>query len=590
MKNHFSNSLKKRSSFLILILIFVSCNSIFSVKTLDNTNDSKFKIIFVADVRVASNKAWLERVATDWGATGICLRIFWGHLDTDSKPGSDHWENLDKAITTITSSEFNQKKLDIYIRVCMGLQKPSWVSPSNSRFVRDDFQIKYDNTIYNHQDYEKGIPDSEKHPLNFNSPNSQKFMQDFLREVLEHINKSYPDSIKSRIREVVPTFSTSDEEEYPFSAMCGYSSFENENFINYLKIKYEDNLASLNKQWNPENDFRNLNSWLEISPSKYEWQTYSNSDYTYPNGRVDWMNFRTKQLANFINSLSEIIHGHGFKMGVQLGSIYDDLIERRGWIDPTILFEKTNAIHVADIFQYSENFDFGSEYLSSICKFWTYTNKYSDISIRFSTETNWPNFYGKDPEFLSFYWKKQLVTYFEQGASEHYLVGWDITPEKLDRLKLQFDPWRKVLIEYSDKEIVKKDNKEAIHLGVEQVFYNHNKKSVWNKTFAMSEFISNVNQNLLIEVFAKNNYDFVTNYMLTKNPEYIMNYKSIYFSEENGYMTLKAYKQLIELLRKESIVVNGLDELSEPNSDLVFYKNEYGDFYKKLPDKINLSK
>lgn len=587
MKDYFSQKMKKRSAFPTLILILFLCNSTFSFQTLNKANDSKFNIVFVADVRVASNKAWLERVATDWGATGICLRIFWGHVDTNSTPGSDHWGNLDKAITTITSSEFNKKKLDIYIRVCMGLQKPSWVSPSNSRFVRDDFQIKYNNSIYNHQDYEKGIPDSEKHPLNFNSPNSQKYLKDFLREVLEHIDKSYPDSMKSRIKEVVPTFSTSDEEEYPFSAMCGYSSFENEKFINYLKIKYEDNLFSLNRQWNPENDFENLNSWSEISPSKYEWHTYSNSNYIYPNGRVDWMNFRTEQLANFINSLSEIINDYGFTMGVQLGSIYDDLIERRGWIDPTLLFEKANAIHVADIYQYSENFEFGSNYLSSICKFWTYSNKYFDNPVHFSTETNWPNFYGRDPEFLSFYWKKQLVTYFNNGASEHYLVGWDVTPEELDRLKIIYEPWRKVLLVYSDKDVIKKENRIAVHLGVEQVFYNHNKKSIWNKTFTLNEFISNVYKNFTVDEPAQNDYDIITNYMLKRTPEYIMDFKSIYFSPEDGYITIKAYSELLKLLKKESIIVNDLDELSDSVS--VVYKNEYGYVYKKLPGKINIS-
>lgn len=442
-----------------MILIFlVIYNIIIHAAHVFNDDESNFKIVFVADVRVAANNGWLNRVAKDWGATGICLRIFWGHVDTDSIPGADNWKNLDRAIETITNNKFNNKKLDIYLRVCMGLQKPVWVSPSNSRFERDDFQIKYDNTIYNHQDYEKGIPDSEKHPLNFNSPKSHKFMKDFLREVLTHIDEKFSDNIKSRIKEIVPTFSTSDEEEYPFAAMCGYSSYENSEFIKYLKIKYLENLFNVNSRWNPDNDERDINAWSDISPSKYLWQTYDNSEYKFPNGRVDWINFRTEQLAAFINSLSEIISDFGFDMGVQIGCIYDDLMERRGWVDPIKLFENADAVHVADIYQYSENFSFGAEYLSSICKFWTTTNDRDCKPVHFSTETNWPNFNNQDAEFLSFYWKNQLDEYYRKGASANYLVGWDVAPEELDKLKSSYDPWRKFLLEYSNKKLIEREN------------------------------------------------------------------------------------------------------------------------------------
>ena len=53
----------------------------------------------------------------------------------------------------------------------------------------------------------KEYPNPERYPLNFNSSNSQTFMKNFLREVLEHVDEVFPDSIKSRIKEVVPTFS-----------------------------------------------------------------------------------------------------------------------------------------------------------------------------------------------------------------------------------------------------------------------------------------------------------------------------------------------------------------------------------------------
>ena len=249
--------------------------------------NQKLKIVFVADVQCRDNTKWLNKIANDWGATGVCLRIFWGHVDTNSVPGADNWSILDNTIRTITENRFNNKKLDIYLRVCMGLQKPFWVSPTNFRFDMDDFQIKYDNSIYDHQDYETGIRKSKRYPLNFNSPNSQVFMKNFLNEVLEHIDTVFPDSIKSRIIEVVPTFGTSDEDEYPNTVMCGYSTYENEEFINYLKVKYRANLSSLNAIWNLEDDSKNIESWSAIIPEKYFWHTYNNSKYLYPNENVD---------------------------------------------------------------------------------------------------------------------------------------------------------------------------------------------------------------------------------------------------------------------------------------------------------------
>lgn len=588
MSKYLINLLELRRTNTLFLIIFVINIHILPDQIYAKNSESKFKIVFVADVRVAANQEWLKRVATDWGATGICLRVFWGHVDTDSVPEADNWENLDKAIKTITENHFNNKKLDIYLRVCMGLQKPNWVSPTNFRFVRDDFQIKYDNTIYNHQDYEKGIPDSEKHPLNFNSPNSQKYMRLFLSEVLTHIDKNFSDTVKSRIKEIVPTFSTSDEEEYPFAAMCGYSSYENEEFINYLKNKYSNSLSSLNERWNPENEFKDFISWSEIAPGTFNWHTYENSDYKYPNGRVDWINFRTEQLTSFINSLSDIISDFGFEMGVQVGSIYDDLMERRGWVDPTRLFEKANSIHVADIYQFSGNFDFGAEYLKSICKFWTLTNNMVSSLVRFSTETNWPNFNSKDPFFLSIHWKEQLESYYNEGASEHYIVGWDITPEELDRLKSLYQPWRSTLVGYSNREAVTKESNVAVHLGVEQVFYNHNTKSFWNNTFKLNDFItSQYNSIPKLEIF-NGKKDIITNYMIEKNPNFLVNYDEIFFAKDNGYITEKAYLVLTDYLVNRTLINSSLEELDDAKELSARYKNENNQEFQILPTIIRL--
>jgi len=570
--------------FLFLIALF-GLNLSFT-QTNPYNSDKRFKIVFVADPRVVINKDWLHKTTEDWGATGICIRVFWGHVDTDSIPGADNWVNFDNAINSIIS--FNEKKLDIYLRVCLGLQKPIWVTPDNERFKQSDFQIQYNNSIYDHQSFEKGIPESERYPLNFNSPNSQKFMKNFLREVLEHINKEFTNTIKSRVKEIVPTFSTSDEEEYPFSNMCGYSSYEKEGFINYLKDKYNYNLSSLNYIWNPQKEYKDLDTWSEIVPENYKWHTYNNSEYQYPNGRIDWINFRTQRLGLFINSLSDLIGSYNYQMGVQIGSIYDNLIEKRGWCDPTIIFEKANAIHVADIYQYSENFDFGAKYLSSICKFWTYTNKWFCEPVRFSTETNWPNFNGNNAEFLSYYWTEQLKSYYDNGASEHYLVGWDIAPSELEKLKDLYKAWRETLLLYSDREIVKPDNNVAIHLGIEQVFYNHNEKSVWTKTFGLNNFITLQYESTLKNIVNFRGKDIITNYMLERNPDYMANYSLICFAPQNGFITEKAYLGLRRFFSEVSLIKNSLNESIEDES-FVWYKNEYYENYKKLPITIQIN-
>ena len=53
----------------------------------------------------------------------------------------------------------------------------------------------------------------------------------------------------------------------------------------------------------------------------------------------------------------------GFKIGLQIGSIYDDVIIRRGWFEITPLIENVDAVHVADIATYRKNFKFGADYL-----------------------------------------------------------------------------------------------------------------------------------------------------------------------------------------------------------------------------------
>ena len=298
--------------------------------------------------------------------------------------------------------------------------------------------------------------------------------------------------------------------------------------------------------------------------------------------------FRTEQLSAYISSLGKLISSFGLEMGVQIGCIYDDLVERRGWADPTSLFENVNSIHVADIYQYAENFDFGAEYLSSICNFWTETNNLSCKPVRFTTETNWPNFNRKNPDFLSFYWSEQLISYYNEGAAEHYIVGWDVTPSDLDKYKVLYGKWRKTLLSYSNKETLKNKNKVAVHLGVEQVFYNHNVKSIWNKAFEINNFISSQYDFISASENHKETEDIITNYMLEKNPGYLDNFNSIYFAKSDGYITEKAYQKLTNYLVEKNFINSNIYEMDIGEDLLVKYKNEYNEIILKLPATLRL--
>lgn len=91
---------------LIITLLIINSICLFSQKT--------FKIVFVADP-LNINSSWLQKIATDWGATGICLRAIWGDIDYNNQPGVYYWDTLDSAIATILNNKFNITKILIFI-------------------------------------------------------------------------------------------------------------------------------------------------------------------------------------------------------------------------------------------------------------------------------------------------------------------------------------------------------------------------------------------------------------------------------------------------------------------------------------------
>ena len=561
----------KISIFIFLLTFFYNLNFA-----------ENFKIVFVAQTWTAADNNWLDAIINDWGATGVCIGVKWGYLDNDTSPGVDNWTSLDNALAAVSA-----KGLDIYVRVSMGILKPDWVTTSYPYyFDQNDFQIKYDGNMF---DAGSSLPNDRRYPLNFVSSDSKSRMTDFYDDVLDHLNTS-----GYTIKEVVPTFSADDESEYPYATMCGYSSHEISAFKFYLMLKY-NSIDALNEKWDsnfsqPQDDLE----WndLSINIGSYGWQ--NNSGYTYPNGRVDWMDFRTKQLAKFVNELNTLTNSYGFEMGLQLGCIYDDNIERRGWVDPTRLLEKVNSVHVADIYQIAENFPFGADYLRSICKFWNYQRSLGSNPIRFSTETNWDLYNYEDDgllqgysetdwrSFLKIKWAEQLENYYDRGAHEVYLVGWGELPGDINTLTTQNSSWASTVKSYSDDPVVTTllNYNHAIHLGCEKVLhYNHNAKST-NDRFAIYDSIT-AQSPYSSATYANYYYndDIITNYMIEKNPEYIDQYSTLYFTRLSQYITEKAYLGLMKN-SVGSAFQNGTHFLDDSHGELAYtqgIKNEYNE-------------
>jgi hypothetical protein len=519
-----------------------------------NTNSfCQFKVVFVADPNGFSS-SWYNEVVTNWEARGICLRAIWGDMDNDSTPGVDSWTNFDAAINTILQTP----NIDIYIRINMGFKKPTWVSTTSGYFFDNDFQIIHDSTKLN-----ASSDPLRMYPLNFNSPTSKMYMEQFFAAILDHINTHFP-AYKYRFKEVVPSFNTDEETEYPFQDMCGYSTYEITAFQTYLQTIY-GSISALNQKWNS-----GFSTWANIDPKNFNWNSNDNLSYLYPKGRTDWMNFRTNKLADIISEFSSIAHIKGFQVGIQFGSIYDSLIERRGWVDPTRLIENVNSVHTAERPEYHNTFNFGADYARSLCKFWTQRKNLQNNPKRFSTEINL--LYNTDGNL---YWDDQLVNYFDRGASEIYLYGWwSYTASQLENFKTTYSGLYNAIVNHSGHTLASVDNSYAIHLGCEQVLFNHNQNYELYNSIIAQDLYSSIGYNY------KGDKDIITNDMVKLLPSFLNNYKDgICFSKGSLYMSDTTYVNIM----KSSITplyINATNFLDNGHREYKYTPglyNEYGE-------------
>ncbi len=394
-------------------ILVISCILFLNTLLLPET----FQVVFLANMEYADNPKWITQIKK-WGATGVNFRIYCHTLeDRNLNFNSAEWQKISNCLKRLSDSSLN-----IYIRVNMfNLPRNHW-----THYNKNDYQQTIDGVMYSPY-YSDSIP-----TLNLTSSIALRDRIHFFKEVVVRLN-SLPDKIKSRIKLIVPTISQDDEtglmlnRKYPpegkgtWGWLSGYSEIEQDEFIKYLSKKYST-VDNLNKSWEANFTAINRNS---INIKSYNWENIQ-LNYTYPNGRKDFINFLSGQLKRFIDTCASIVHtvNKNFKVGAQFGSVYDSSIEFSAFYDVTPLLENVDMVICDDIVDYYPNFNFASDYLRSICNYWNWQRKDSSRFLNFATETNWPGYNDIVPDTLVKYWKMQLQSYYDRGASTLFISHW----------------------------------------------------------------------------------------------------------------------------------------------------------------------
>jgi hypothetical protein len=552
--------------FTFTFLLIHCCNCIHAQTTTVNNFSKKFDIIYQADVKYANNSLWLKKIRDDWQATGINLRIYKSSVNYNSD--EINWNSssyqIDNALRKIADSG-----LDIYIRINLTILAKD---NNEMNYSDDDFHIRSNGQRFIN-------PYTLKPLLNVTSLRSRGDMLNFIQAFVNHL-KTLPSSVRSKIRLIVPTLTPDDETEYPFNSynfdskkidhniLTGFSNPEISAFIQFIQKKYIT-IEKLNLEWGDGSDFSGFTS-DQIQIKKYNWdgiksETASKDYYKYENGRRDFLDFRREELKMFIDDCSNIVRSSDFRFGVQFGSIYDGLVEFRGFYDPTPLIENVDQLITGEILEYYPNFYFSADYSRSLCKYWTW-EKNTTQSIIFSTESNWPGYADHSPISLIKYWSAQLRIFYEKGASSLFISHWGTTdspnlvPDKVidNSLLLDYGAWKDTLMKFNHSEVKSVSNDFSFHLAPEQglTFSDYKKFKIYQvPTFTHNNGIemgSTVKSKLfefpMITLLKfetglanqnnyKNNGDIITTYMMKNSPDYIKsNYKYFYWTASSIFM------------------------------------------------------
>jgi len=538
------------------------------------SQNQNFQIIYLADTKYAGDSAWVNKIKTDWSATGVNLRLQWAEIENEAH--ALDWTNVDAALKRL-----EQNQLDIYIRVSFIFTRHAWFSQPGY-YTNDDFHRRWNGEFYLNPYLLTPNPDAHGKLLTFLSANARARMKEFYRQALAHLNQQ-PENIRRRIKLVVPALSQDDESEYPShgwiaakdsAEMTGYARPEQQAFIKLLQAKY-NNPNQLNRAWSDGANFKAI-SLANIKIGEYRWhkQQPVATPYKYPKGRKDWIDFRAGALKKFLDELAALTKKAKFNFGLQFGSFYDNGIVYRGFYDPTSLLEKIDYLIIGDVPEYEPNFKFAANYTRSLCKYWEWRNsRGSNDKIKFATETNWPEYNGYSPEVLTEYWSRQLRRFYEQGAAALFVSHWgtmDIGEAagvsarvKDGKLNAQYPQWAATLRSYKTAPIQNISSTHAIHLSCEQglyfrcdsgcggsddYFYNNGVQVAMNPAryeFPLYRFFKSGAGDRPSLAQDEPEGDIVTNYMLIHSPAYLTSqYRALHLTATSYIMPASAYRIL----------------------------------------------
>ncbi len=535
-----------------------------------------FEIIYLADTKYAADSVWVNKIKSDWSATGINLRLKWAEIENDAH-GLD-WKNVDAALKML-----ERKKLDIYIRVSFIFTRPNWFAQPGY-YTNDDFHRRWDGEYYlNPYILEFNTRGEHSRLLTFLSSNGRARMKEFYRQVLAHLNQQ-PLAIKRRLKLIVPALSQDDESEYPSHAwiaakdsaeMSGYGRPEQEAFVKFLQAKYNNDSNQLNRAWVDGANFGDISA-AQIKIADYKWhrQQPLGVSYVYPRGRKDWMDFKTGALKEFLDELAGLTKTVKFKFGLQFGSFYGNDIVYRGFYDPTVLLEKADFVITDDVVEYEPNFKFSADYSRSLGRFWDWKNsRPAGDKIKFATEANWPEYNGHSPLILTEYWNRQLRAFYERGGAALFVSHWgtsDIAEAanvvarlKDGKLRQQYPRWAAILKTMKGAPLQNLAPLNATHLSCEQAlyfrgdsglsgstdyFYNNGFPVGKNPTryeFPLFRFFKSRIADRRGTAAYEQKRDVITNYMLVNSPAYVTaNYRQFHLTATSYIMPASTYQIL----------------------------------------------
>ncbi len=568
--------------FLILLLSFVQAIPA----------AGKFQVVFLADVKYASDPLWLQQVKK-WGATGITLRIHRSFVEQQYH--QYNFTDVERAATAIAAA-----KLDMFLRISTTYINGAYAD----RYSKDDYhQTRGGEIIYN-QNADRPLP-----LLNLTSERAFGDQVAFFLKTAEWAKRT---PAARRIKTLLPALVPDDETEYPLGRwgppgwgwLTGYSRPEQEAFMRFLRIRYngspdDERPDSLNTVWH--SGFSSI-STAQIRIDEYDWERLRPKFDSYPAGRKDFLDFRGSQLKRYIDTCASIATKGGFRMGIQLGSIYDEGLELRSTYDVTPIVENVGLLIVDDIADMSPNFDFVSDYERSLGRYWDWRkHRSASRSMIWGTETNWPGYNHIDPDTLVRLWKDQLETARLRGASvlsvahwgtEDGVVPWNtpegrklytiaelvrvdsVDKENRDVMSTAYAEWRKELLSVSGTPVIAVHHTTSVHLSCEQILYSEGGPGdlAHTRNFRLEvgnlpTFDGSNRGTLPLMLFplkkiakAKNPWgggepynghtDLVTNFMIIRSPEYLKTYSAFTLDGTSRYMPDSVYKVLSSGLQR----------------------------------------